>query len=49
MNGALPADNIYYYISYVVILVAFYFVLKSPKKGDENSNDKKDNDNKDEK
>jgi hypothetical protein len=34
MNGALPEDNIYYYIAYAVILVTFYFVLKSPKKSD---------------
>ncbi len=40
MNGALPEDNIYYYISYAIILVAFYFVLKSPKKPKDE--DKKD-------
>jgi len=40
MNGTLPSDNIYYYIAYGVILVAFYFILKSPNKGKED--DKKD-------
>ena len=34
MNGTLPEDNIYYYIAYAIILVAFYLVLKSPKKED---------------
>ena len=28
----MPEDNIYYYIAYAIILVAFYVVLKSPKK-----------------
>jgi len=26
------SDNLYYYIAYAVILVTFFFVLKSPKK-----------------
>jgi len=39
-NTPLPEDNIYYYIAYGVILVAFYFVLKSPKKPKDE--DKKD-------
>ena len=39
MNGALPEDNILYYIAYAVILVTFYFVLKSPKKDDKNKKD----------
>jgi len=34
-----PQDNLYFYPIYVLILVVFYFVLKSPKKSD---NDKKD-------
>ena len=34
-----PTDNIYFYPIYILILVVFYFVLKSPKKSDE---DKKD-------
>ena len=38
MNGALPEDNIYYYVAYAVILVTFYLVLKAPKK-DDKSND----------
>jgi hypothetical protein len=29
----MPADNIIHYILYVAILVGFFFVLKSPKKG----------------
>jgi len=40
-------DSIVYYIVYGIILVAFYVVLKSPKKDDKNANDKKDNENKD--
>jgi hypothetical protein len=32
MNGTLPEDNILYYVAYAIILVTFYFVLKSPKK-----------------
>ena len=28
----MPQDNIYYYIVYGVILVAFFIVLKTPKK-----------------
>lgn len=26
------SDNIYYYVGYVLILVAFFIVLKTPKK-----------------
>jgi len=40
MNGALPEDNIYYYIVYGIILVAFYIVLKLPKKKDEDKEEK---------
>ncbi len=40
MNGNLPEDNIYYYIAYGVILVVFFFVLRSPKKPKDE--DKKD-------
>ena len=36
-------DSVLYYIFYGIILVAFYVVLKLPKK----SNDKKENDTKD--
>ena len=43
MNGALPEDNIFYYVAYGIILVVFYFVLKSPKKSDKNSNDNSEN------
>ncbi len=39
MNGTLPEDNIFYYIGYVVILVTFYFVLKSPKDKDDKKED----------
>lgn len=28
----MPQDNIYYYIVYGLILVAFFIVLKTPKK-----------------
>ena len=35
-------DSVLYYIFYAVILVAFYIVLKSPKKSDEKI-DKEDN------
>ena len=41
MNGALPEENIFYYIGYAVILVVFYFVLKSPK--DKKDDKKEDN------
>lgn len=34
-------DNIYYYIAYGLILVAFFIVLKTPKKN-KNEEDKKD-------
>jgi len=41
-----PTDNIYFYPVYLLILVIFYFVLKSPKKSDEkrdtNSNENSD-------
>jgi hypothetical protein len=42
MQGALPEDNIFYYIAYAIILVVFYSVLKSPKKSDD-SDEKSDN------
>lgn len=35
----MPEDNILYYISYLVILVVFYFVLKSPKKDKDKKED----------
>ena len=41
MNGSLPEDNIFYYLSYVVILVVFYFILKSPKDKEDKREDKK--------
>jgi len=41
MNGTLPEDNILYYIAYAIILVAFYVVLKSPKKDDGKKDDEK--------
>ena len=43
MNGTLPEENIFYYLGYVVILVAFYFILKSPKKDYKDTNSKKEN------
>jgi hypothetical protein len=46
MNGALPEDNIYYYIAYAIILFSFYFVLKSPKKSDKEENKSKQEDEK---
>jgi len=35
------SDNIYYYIAYGLILVTFFIVLKTPKKG-KNKDEKKD-------
>ncbi|WP_255494573.1 hypothetical protein [Sulfurovum sp. bin170] len=35
-------DSVLYYIVYGIILVAFYIVLKSPKKGDTKDSQKKD-------
>jgi hypothetical protein len=32
-------DNIYYYVAYGLILLAFYFVLKSPKKSKDKNKD----------
>ncbi len=36
----MPADNIIHYILYAVILVGTYFILKSPKKDDEDKEKK---------
>jgi hypothetical protein len=41
MNGALPEDNIYYYVAYAIILITFYFVLKSPKRDNGKKGEKK--------
>jgi len=40
-----PTDNIYYYPAYLLILVIFYFVLKSPKTDDKKTKDVKKEDN----
>jgi len=35
------SDNIYYYVVYGLILVAFFIVLKTPKKDKSEKNEKK--------
>jgi hypothetical protein len=39
----MPADNIIHYILYAMILIGFFFVLKSPKDKDKKSDKEEDN------